>query len=195
MIQSTPEWLSQSDMETLSQSTPQAQAYLPVQPEVQQQYAEVTRMKNKRLAEWSRDRDKPKSQLDAELREMDDEMDQWLIDNGYALQVEYKDATPFQRLDMLRMLPRSMQGAIPVYRQVMAELEAIDKSPLSNAGEEAMAKFTRWLEDEYFRKNPTAMGDLQSISFAMYGVKTPTVMYRRLFQGSQYGELLPVSSE
>ena len=195
MVEGNPEWLSQFDISVLADTTPAAQVYLPLQPEVRGVYDENTRRKHARIQEWTKIRDVTKSQLDAELREMDDEVDKWLKDNGYGLQVEYKEATPFERLDMLRMLPRSLSAAVPVYRQVLAELDAIEKSELSNAGSDAMGKFTRWLESEYFAKNHTALEDLQSIGFAMFGTKTPTVLYRRLFQGSEFGELLPYGEE
>jgi len=164
-----------------------------VQTEVRDKYKWTTDRKAARHAEWVVQRDVTPSALDGELSAMDEEMDEWLVENGYGSQVEYKDATPFARLDLLNLLPRSLQSAMPVYRQVIAELDAIDKSPRTNAGTTAMSKFTRWLEAEYFTKNPAAEDDLHSLSFAMFGTKTPTTVYARMFQGEDFGDLYPVA--
>ena len=193
MVENNPEWLSQFDISIMSNASPAAQLFLPVQTEVRDKYKWTTDRKAARHAEWVVQRDVTPSALDGELSAMDEEMDEWLVENGYGSQVEYKDATPFARLDLLNLLPRSLQSAMPVYRQVIAELDAIDKSPRTNAGTTAMSKFTRWLEAEYFTKNPAAEDDLHSLSFAMFGTKTPTTVYARMFQGEDFGDLYPVA--
>ena len=190
MLARKPEWLSMHDMDIFIRENPQAAAFFPRSPEQRVIYDWATDEKSKLREEYlSEGNNWTQSAYEKKLAEVDNELERTLREDGRTTELEFRDAVPLQKLDMLGMVPRSLEGMVPVLNQVITELRMIDKSPTTNAGYDAFRQMKQWLESDYFVANPSARGDLQNIAWAMYGTKVDSVVLARLLQGESYGEL------
>jgi hypothetical protein len=190
MVGKNPSWLSLFETNVLSNENELFDVYLPNTPEKLKIYEKVADRKYE-ITEFAAANPEVMSQYerDKAIREMDERLDKWLIENGRAPEIHYREAVPIQRLDLGGVLPESLKPVVPWVNQTIEELKAQDKSPTTNEGRVAFLALQQYLETVYFYEHPQALIDLDELGLVMFDEPLRAAVYARLLQGDFFGEL------
>jgi len=189
IVTKKPQWLSKFEADVLVQQSPNAARVYPVTAEQREIYVWAEEQKAEARSAFLADPNAKRSQYEQQLYDIDDEVDKYLLENDRDEELRFKEAVPIQKLDVLGLLPGSLDGLIPVINQTITDLEKIEKSPTSNEGYRAFRAVKNWFVNDYAAVNPTAVSDLKELAWAMYGTKVDSSVMAHLFQGDQFDDL------
>lgn len=97
---------------------------------------------------------------------------------GRQSELDFDEATPFQRLDLLGALPESLQPMADRYNLIMADLKVRDKGPQTQSGRTEIIKFVdQWLKPTFFANNPQAASDFLHLGSLMYDEDSEETLY------------------
>lgn len=185
-----PEWLDLFEISTLVHENPAAATFLPADLQRQQVYDQAAQQKYS-ITEFARQNPDQMTgyERDKAIKAVDEDLDKFLLENGRDQEYAYRKALPIQKLDMIGILPESLQPIVPMVNQIMALLRADGKSATTEQGRRQFLALQTHLETDFFIRNPQAAIDFDNVGVAMFDEQLRAAVYAKLLQGDFFGEL------